>query len=253
MNLLEQSLWWLVPFILIILLMLHAMMEFTVSLLVKRPETKRNPIPARQLMERLLEENRNTQAYKLEKGEDSHLEIAWEAGELPRQRQRAISRGSSRSHIRLLFDESRAELRINLVAYSYFFFIGMAGWLPRVTGYASAVSGPPDAVMTSEISRIANRYGWSVRPVLWWFQATHRGFHFLEALTPPPLRRWPARRFWGILYPLSYFVGMIYLVWIAGGLDRNGIILVGGVSAAWWGLWGLLVWALTGFPVFRRK
>ena len=61
----------------------------------------------------------------------------------------------------LLFDEQRHDLRLNQVSHSYFFLIGMIGWLPRVEGYASAQSGPPEAVMTKEISRIANRYGWT--------------------------------------------------------------------------------------------
>ena len=86
--------------------------------------------------------------------------------------------------------------------------------------------------MTKEISWIANRYGWTVRPVLWWFQATHRGYHFLETLTPIPFRRWPARRFWGILYPLSYILGIAYLVAIIGALDWDNFLLIVGVSTA---------------------
>lgn len=84
--------------------------------------------------------------------------------------------------------------------------------------------------MTRELSRITNRAGWSLRPVLWWFQATHRGFHRLETLTPAPLRRWSARRFWGILYPLSYLLGMSYLVVIIGPFDRHNWLVLVGVS-----------------------
>lgn len=37
LSLLEQSLLWLLPYALLMLLMVHAMMEFTISLLVQRP------------------------------------------------------------------------------------------------------------------------------------------------------------------------------------------------------------------------
>ena len=91
------------------------------------------------------------------------------------------------------------------------------------------------------------------RPMLWWFQTTYSGYRILAALTPAPFRRWPARRFWGMLYPLSYFLGMGYLVAIIGGLDwRNWLILLG-ISAVWWGFWGVFVWALVGFPAFWRR
>jgi hypothetical protein len=46
---------------------------------------------------------------------------------------------------------------------------------------------------------------------------------------------------------------MGYLVVIMGGLDwHNGLILAG-VSAGWWGVWGFLVWMLRGFPAFWRR
>lgn len=252
MNLLEQSLWWLIPYILLMLVMLYAMMEFTVSLLVRRPQANRRPIPAKELQKRLLAESKDAQPYRLVEGKDCDLEIVWEPVELTGSDRTVLSKRSSRSHIRLLFDEQRHALRLNQVSYSYFFLIGMIGWLPRVEGYASAQSGPPEAVMTKEISRIANRYGWTVRPVLWWFQATHRGYHILETLTPKPLRRWSARRLWGILYPLSFLLMITYLIVIIGGLKRDDLLVLVGVSACWWGVWGFLVWMLCGFPAFWR-
>lgn len=92
-----------------------------------------------------------------------------------------------------------------------------------------------------------------MRPVLWWFQATHRGTRLLERLTPAPLRRWPARRFWGLLYPASYILGMGYFVAIAGPLDGQNLLLLLGISAIWWGVWAFLVWVLVGFPAFWRR
>jgi hypothetical protein len=252
-NLLEQSPWWLIPFALLMLVMLHAMMEFTVSLLVERPQSNRKPITADELRQRLLAVNEADRPDPLVAGQDCDLEIDWELAAVPQPRRLAIVKAASGGRLRLLLDEQRHELRLNEVTRSYYFFFGLAGRLPRLSGYAGFQSGPPGHPMTKELSRIANRGGWNVRPVLWWFQATHRGYHVLESLTPAPLRRWPARRFWGVLYPLSYVLGLGYLAAIIGALDRHDWLLLGGVSAAWWGGWGFLVWMLLGFPAFWRR
>ena len=235
------------------LVMIHAMMEFTVSLLVQRPPANRKPITADELRQRLLVVNEADQPYPLVEGKDCDLEIYWELGEVPQPSRLAIAKAASGGRIRLLLDEQRHELRMNQVTRSYYFFFGLIGWLPRLGGYAAVQSGPPGPAMTKELDRITNRGGWSVRPVLWWFQATHRGYHLLETLTPAPLRHWSARRFWGILYPLSYVLGMGYLVVIIGSLDRHDLLLMVGISAIWWGVWGFLVWMLCGFPAFWRR
>lgn len=252
-NLLDQNLWWLLPYGLLMLLMLHAMMEFTVSLLVQRPQANRKPIRADELRQRLLAVNEAQPPDPLVAGRDCDLEIDWGQDAVPPARRLAIVKAASGGRLRLLLDEQRHELRLNEVTHSYYFFFGLSGRLPRLSGYAGFQSGPPGHPMTRELSRIANRAGWRVRPVLWWFQATHRGYHFLESLTPAPLRRWPARRFWGILYPLSYVLGMGYLVAMIGPLDRHNLLILAGISAGWWGVWGFLVWALLGFPAFWRR
>jgi hypothetical protein len=253
LNLLEQSLWWLVPFGLLMLVMLHAMMEFTVSLLLQRPQAKRKPITADELRQRLLAVNEEGHAYQLVARKGGDLEICWEQGKVRQPGRLAIAKGASGGRLRLLLDEQRHELRLNEVTRSYYFIFGLAGWLPRLGGYAGFQSGPPGHPLAKEFSRIAKQGGWSVRPVLWWFQASHRGHQLLETLTPTPLRRWSARRFWGIVYPLSYVLGMGYLVVIIGSLDRNDLLLLAGISATWWVIWGFLVWILCGFPAFWRR
>ena len=245
--------WWLVPYVLLMLLMVHAMMEFTVSLLAQRPPAKRKPIAADELRERLLGLDTLDLPYRLVEGRDCDLEIYRAMEEPPPAGRFAIAKGASVQHLRFLLDEGRHELRMNQVSHSYRFFLGLVGWLPRIGGYFSFQAGPPGQAMTKEISQIANRSGWVVRPALWWFQTTHRGYRFLERLTPAPLRRWPARRFWGILYPLSYALGMVYLVAMIGPLDRHNLLLLLGISAGWWGIWGFLVWMLCGFPAFWRR
>jgi hypothetical protein len=46
---------------------------------------------------------------------------------------------------------------------------------------------------------------------------------------------------------------MGYLVVIIGSLDQHDLLLMVGISAIWWGVWGFLVWMLCGFPAFWRR
>jgi hypothetical protein len=155
--------------------------------------------------------------------------------------------------LRFLLDEQHHELRMQQVDSGSGFFLGLEGWLPRLQGYTSFSAGPPGQGLTKDISQMTYRSGWTVCPVIWWFQATHSGSRVLQALTPAFLRRWPARRFWGVLYPLSYFLGIGYLVAIVGPLGRHTLLVFIGISAVWWGVWVFLVWALGGFPTFWRR
>jgi hypothetical protein len=250
-SLLDQSLWWLVPYAVLILLMVYAMMEFTVTLL-QRPPANRKPVAGDELRRRLLALNKPDHPHPLVVGQDCDLEMRWQHEDSRRSRF-ALSRHSSSSHMRFLLDEQRHELRMHQVDSGSGFFLGLEGWLPRLQGYASMSAGPPDQMLTRDISHLAYRCGWTVRPVLWWFQATHSGSRALQALTPTSLRRWSTRRFWGALYPLSYFLGIGYLVAIVGPLDRHTLLVLIGVSAGWWGVWGLLAWALSGFPAFWQR
>jgi hypothetical protein len=249
--LLEQSIWWLIPYIVLMLVMLHAMMEFTVSLLVKRPPNHK-PVAGEELRRRLLALNKAGRSYPLLEGQDCDLEMKWGEEDFRRGRF-ALSRQASSHHLRFLLDEQRHELRMHQIDRGSSFFVGLDGWLPRLQGAAGMGAGPPGDALTRDIEQVVRRSGWTARPMLWWFQATHSGYRFLQALTPAPLRRWPARRFWGVLYPLSFFLGMGYLVAIIWPLDRSNLLVIIGVCAAWWGVWGFLVWMLRGFPAFWRR
>jgi hypothetical protein len=52
MSVLDQSPWWLVPYVLLTLAMLHAMMELTATLLAKRPPADREPVATDELRRR---------------------------------------------------------------------------------------------------------------------------------------------------------------------------------------------------------
>src|SRR5215470_10134958 len=72
--LINQSLWWLVPYAVLILLMLYAMMEFTVTLL-QRPPANRKPVAGDEVRRRLLALNASDQPHPLVVGQDCDLEI----------------------------------------------------------------------------------------------------------------------------------------------------------------------------------
>jgi hypothetical protein len=164
-SLIEQSLWWLVPYAVLILLMVYAMMEFTVTLL-QRPPANRKPVAGAELRRRLLALNEPDHPHPLVVGQDCDLEMRWEHADFRRSRF-ALSRHSSSSHLRFLLDERRYELRMNQVDSGSGFFLGLEGWLPRLQGYASLSAGPPGQMLTKDISQMTYRSGWTVRPVLW--------------------------------------------------------------------------------------
>jgi len=253
MTLLDQSLLWLIPYALLLLFMVYAMMEFTASLLIVRPHRKQAPVPAEDLLNRLMALNDAHPSIPLTDGIDCDLQMVWEMEDSHSPRRYTLWRSGGSGHLRFLLDGTRHELRMNQVTRSYNFFIGILGWIPRLEFYFGFQAGPPEDSMTKDVRQAALRSGWSVRPVIWWFQATRRGYRFLERLTPPSLRRLPARRFWGILYPLSYLLAMVYLAAILSPLDRSQVLMFLSITAIWWGIWGLLIWMLLGFPPFWQR
>ena len=281
MRLLQQSVWWILPYVLLMVLIVFAMMEFTISLLVKRPRVRRQPLSRDELLQQLLALNEGHRPYRLATRKDSDLELHWDVVDPTWRQNYARVRLSTVYHARLLLDEEHHELRIFEILRSSGFFFGFDGWVPRINPYFHLQSGfingawsgraygilpgfPPrigavydyalDTVQPKqEISEIAGHGGWTFRPVLWLFQVTHAGHAFWGKLAPGPFRYWPARRLWGLLYPASFFLGMGWLVAIIWPLDTHNLLMVLGISAIWWGIWGFLTWTLLGFPAFWRR
>ena len=75
MTLIGQSLWWIVPYAMLMALMVEAMIEFTISLLVKQPHARRKPADRADLRQRLLALNEEGRPYRLVDGRDSDLEL----------------------------------------------------------------------------------------------------------------------------------------------------------------------------------
>lgn len=251
----SPNLWlWLGPYGILLLIMLYAMVEFTVSLFIKYPPPNRRPVTAAQLRARLLALCAKLPPFDRVESPDSDLELRWQA----------VAKGEGRFwkakrqttvRVRLLFDEERHEVRANESSHSSGYIIGLDRWLPRLSGGAGYSAGPLVTGRFAErIAATANAGGWTYRPVVLPFQVTRRGLQFLQALTPTPFRQLPPTQVWGILYPLTY---VLAFVWLFGRgspalWTTHNLWLFVLISTVWWGVWGLLVWTLHGFPKFWR-
>jgi hypothetical protein len=183
----------------------------------------------------------------------------------------------------LLLDETRHEVRLQEHVRTTHFFLGFDGWRPRCQWYWSAFWGPlggtwagqaygilpgfPPRIgdiisfaldvgqLKEEITQVAHQCGWAVRPVIWTFHVRRSRQRLIHALMPGVIQRLPAARFWGVMYPATYLLGIAYLALILGrdSLTLRNLLLLLVISAAWWGAWGLFIWALYGFPAFWRR
>jgi hypothetical protein len=280
MSLLEQRAWWLGPYVLLMLFMVHAMVEFTLGLLIERPYANRKPLPAKDLKQRLLDHNLPDRPYRLVEGEEGELELQWDVVDAAWGRQFASIKLTTYYRARLLLDEVRHEVRIQEFMRTSSFFLGFDGWIPRLHFYVSAHWGPMNvnwagqaygilpgfppqigevvsftlntAEVKQEIGKTVRKGGWTFRPVIWTSQVRRSR---LRTLTPAPLRRIPHGLFWGVLYPASYALGIGYLLAIIGrpGWTAHNLLIIAGISVIWWGMWGFLTWAIAGFPSSGRR
>ena len=76
-----------------------------------------------------------------------------------------------------------------------------------------------------------------MRPVIWWSRrpTPARVCSRVDSRIATLLVSSPV----GALYHLSFFLGIGYLAAIVGPLDRHTLLVLIGVSAGWWGIWGL--------------
>ena len=279
-SLLESHPVWIGPYAVLVLLMLYAMMEFTVTLLARSPATPRRPLAERDLRRRLLALNEPDRPYFLVEGKDCDLQPTWQVIDPAWHEQFARVKLTTLYRAWILLDPSRHELRMHELLRSANFFLGFDGWRPVCQPYLFLVAGltgrwtgraygilpgfPPrigavtdfaaDTVaLRDQIVQVAGRCGWTFRPMNLWFQATTWGFRLLGYITPPAVANMPARHFWGVMYPTSFFLGIGYLVAVGRLWDLHSLLLIAGVSASWFAVWGFLVWALVGFPIFWRR
>lgn len=272
MPLIEQSLWWLLPGVVLILFMSLAMMELTASLLVREPRWRGRPAAPEELRRRLTELGGEQAAYRVVEAPDGSLELRWQVVDATWYELFAQVKLTAVYRARMALDEERRELRWYESIRSSSFFLGFQHGRPRFNasftyrgGYVDMLwagraygilPGFPPRIgraydfrintveVKDQVRRVVREAGWTFRPVVWPFLLSARASRRLGQLMPPGLRSVPRRQLWGVLYPLSYVLGIGYLALILGPLDRQAWLAIGLVSAGWWGVWGLVTWLL---------
>lgn len=266
--------------------MLVAMMEFTTSILTRRPRRSKTPVTRTELERRLLELSIESSPVKITPAAGGGLEIRdYVLADEWRERFKRVA-FSVVYRARIGLDERRHELRWYESVRSRSLYLGFDGWIPRIQGgywyqgglvdmvgktqvYAFEPGFPPRLSQTldvdmntvqlkREVSDVVTQAGWHFKPVTLPFLASGRWIALSRRIIPPPIARLPGRLFWGMLYPASYAVLVVYLMGLAwvddpASWNRHNLLIVLLVSAGWWGVWGFLAWMLCGFPGVRRR
>jgi hypothetical protein len=267
--LIEQSTWWIAPAFALGLFMVFAMMEHMASLLERRPRAGSTSVDAAELRRRLLNLNDTGKPYRVIEGKVSDLEIDWDVVDDSWKTRFAKVKLSTVYHARMLLDETRHEVRWFEAIRTSNLFLGFDGWIPRFNVSIWAQAGYIDVMWSGvaygiqpgfppriggtqgyslntveikhAISGVINRSGWIFRPTILWFQTKRGSFRVGQALLPSALTHWPARRFWGVVYPASYVATVAWIFWVTGGArDPKNLLALAAFSAFWWGIWGFI-------------
>ena len=271
-SLLDQSAWWIVPVAVMAILLVLAMMECTRTLLVKQAPGGSQPVDGAELRRRLLALNDQQTRYRIVEGKPWDLELVWDVVPASWKMHLGRIKITAVYRARMLLDESRHELRWFEFVRGSDFFIGFYGWVPvfrwswwAQSGYVDLVWAgllyevapgfPPriarvhrfkvnTVVAKEDIRRIVSESGWSFQPRLWWFQVRRSPAGEVSgALVARVFPRWSERRFWGVLYPALYVSLFAYIIAISGGwssVTRQEAFVMLGISALWWGIWGVI-------------
>jgi hypothetical protein len=269
MSLIERNILWFLPAVPLLLFAVHAMMQFAMTWFAVPPRRVKRTFTAAELRAALVRLNRPDRPWRLEPATNRDFNVRWRVVD-DSWRQRFV-RVIFTSHysLRLLLDEGRREVRQQESLRSSYFFVGRQGFAWRMhfsmNYYAGMVNGivggraygltklcPPDVAETSdysmdtdevkrEVRKLARSAGWSVRPVILWFDASRWGVAVSRWLVPPPLNSLRPKTLWAIFYPLSYAVAVGYLAVIANvhTLSDIGLLLL--ITAAWFGVSGGII------------
>lgn len=268
MPLIERSTWWIAPVVPLALFMVYAMMEQMATLLVKRPRHGVTAVDAGEVRRRLLGLNAPSKPYRLVEGKVSDLELDWTVVDESWTSRFSSVKLSTDYYARLLLDEATHEARWFEVLRSTNVFLGLSGWKPRFnfrfwiqSGFISGAwrgtaygiwpgfparlgASRPFSInigeAKSDIRAVVTRSGWTFRPTVFWFQTKRTSVALTEALVPGFVKAWPRRRFWGIVYPVSFAAAVGWIWWVGGG-GRKNLVGMLAFSAFWWAIWGFIV------------
>lgn len=213
------------------LLWMLSLVPFTLALVLRPKRPRGAAVPLAGARAVLLALNGPDRPYRLTPLSEARLRLDWDpvdrawAARFARVKLSAVYRAWFYLH------EPRHEVRAYESIRSTTWFVGLEGWRLRLRwswgyvggwlspvwagrAYGLAAGFPPHIVetrafridtteVTEGVEAAANGVGWRYRPVPLPFEATAWGARLGEALTPPFMRGWSQKRFWGVLYAVS--------------------------------------------------
>jgi hypothetical protein len=251
-------------------------------LLDAEPTPSGASIDVAELGGRLLALNEPGAPWRLVEHEECGIQVHWDPVDPAWRATFARVKLSAAFGVRLLLDDLRREVRWYEWSRTANVFIGLDGSRPRFNFPAAYTAGDLRATtyrgvaygvgpgwlpviedlrdfavdvgaLQTRMAHVVADAGWARRSTHIWFQTRPSLFRLAQMLVPEPIRLLSRRQFWGIVYPVSFVLAIAALARAGGAMTAGNVVIIMGISAAWWGLWGLLVWAAISTGSRRRR
>jgi hypothetical protein len=235
-----------------------SLVPFTLALVSRPARPRANPVLLGEARAALLALNVPEHEYRLVPLSDTEMRLDWNVVDASWYELFAKVKFSIVYRARLYLHEPEHEVRCHETLRSSSRFIGFDGFRPRFSfqfyyrsgalnviwsGFAYGIKKgfPPqigqvysfslDTIRAKrEIAAAANTVGWAFRPVALKLETTAWGIALAERLTPPFMRGWSRKKFWGVLYATSW-AGIIasslsFVPWTAHNLLVLALVFV---------------------------
>ena len=267
----------LITLVVLSIAMVLAAVPFTVALVAHPRDITAKPVGVAELRAALLTLNTPERKWRLVPLSDTEMRVEWDVVDASWYELFAAVKLTTVYRARLLLYEPEYEVRCHEMLRSADFFIGfeglsgLRGLRPRFNFNFEYHSGSMNVIWTGlaygikkgwpprigqvyrftldtvevkrEIEDVASKMGWYFRPVVLWFDVTGRGAALAERLTPPFMRGWSRKRFWGSIYAAAW-AGIIalclsFVPWTGNNLlilaMMVGVFCTGqAVVVGWW-------------------
>ena len=208
------------------------LVPFALSLSFRPHAARGAPRPLAELRGALVGLGGAERKWRLTPVSDTALRLDWDVVDATWYELFAKVKFSVVYRLRLFLDARTHELRTYEILRSGEWFLGFRGWQPYFRGSWSFQAGalnvlwsglaygithgfPPrigrvyaftldTAEVKREIEAVANRLGWTLYPTTLPFEVSPWAVRFGELLTPPFMRDWSRRRFWGALHAVAW-------------------------------------------------
>lgn len=234
-----------------------SLVPFTLALVSRPARPQGKPVPLGEVRAALLALNAPEREYRVVPLSDTEMRLDWNVVDASWYELFAKVKFSIVYRARLYLHEPEHEVRCHETLRSSSRFIGFTGFRPRFSFQFCYLSGalnviwsglaygikkgfPPqigqiyafslDTIRAKrEIAAAANTVGWAFRPVALKLEITAWGIALAERLTPPFMRGWSHKKFWGRLYATSW-AGIIasslsFVPWTAHNLMVLTLVL----------------------------